>query len=87
MEPGSSLLSGSTFGASWGDDARFGSNGGACTVGVVERRLERARQGEAVRNGAGLARSGRRLRLDVVRRAGGREVAVRLPRGRQLRLT
>lgn len=63
MEPDSSLLSGSTFVASCGDDAGFGSSGGACTVGVVER----ARQGDAVRNRAGLARSGRRLRLDVVR--------------------
>lgn len=67
-EPGSSsLLSGSTFGASCGGGAGFGSHGGACTVGVVERRLERAGQGDAVRNGAGLARSGRRLRLDGVR--------------------
>lgn len=61
-EPGSSLLWGSTFVASGG-----GSNGGACTVGVVERRLERARQGDAVRNGAGLARGGRRPRLGVIR--------------------
>lgn len=64
MEPASSsLLSGSTFGASCGGGAGFGSHGGACTVGVVER----ARQGDAVRNRAGLARRGRRLRLDVVR--------------------
>lgn len=67
MEPDSSLLSGSTFVASCGDDGGFGSNGGACTVGVVEWRLERARQGDAVRNRAGLARSERQLRLDVVR--------------------
>lgn len=67
MEPDSSLLSGSTFVASCGDAAGFGRDGGACTVGVVERRLEQARQGDAVRNRAGLARSGRRLGLDVVR--------------------
>lgn len=65
LEPDSSLLS--TFVASCGGDAGFGSNGGACTVGVVEWRLERARQGDAIRNRAGLARSGRRLRPVVIR--------------------
>lgn len=82
-----SPLSGSTFKASWGDGAGFGRKGGACTVGVVEWQLERARQEDAVRNGAGLARSGRRLRLVVIRWGGGREVAVRLPGRQQLHLT
>lgn len=81
-----SSLSGSTFIASGGDGAGFGRKGGACTVGVVEWRLERARQEDAVRNGAGLARSGRRLRL-VIRVGGGREVTIRLPGRRQLHLT
>lgn len=82
-----SPLSRSTFKASWGDGAGFGRNVGACTVGVVEWRLERARQEDAIRNGAGLARSGRRLRLVVIRWGGGREVAIRLPGRRQLHLT
>lgn len=80
-------LSSSTFIASWGHGARFGRKGGGCTVGVVDWRLERARQEDAVRKRAGLARSGRRLRLAVIRRGGGREVAVRLPGRRQLHLT
>lgn len=79
-------LSGSTFKASCGGGAGFGRKGGACTVGVVEWRLERARQEDAVRKRAGLACSGRRLAL-VVRQGGGREVAVRLPGRRQLHLT
>lgn len=87
-EPDSSLLSWSTFKASRGDGAGFGRKGGTCTVGVVvEWRLERARQEDAVRNRAGLARSGRRLRPAVIGRGGGREVAVRLPGRRQLHLT
>lgn len=80
-------LSSSTFIASWEHGARFGRKGGGCTVGVVDWRLERARQEDAVRKRAGLARSGRRLRLAVIRRGGGREVAVRLPGRRQLHLT
>lgn len=80
-------LSSSTFKASWGDGAGFGRKGGTCTVGVVDWRLERARQEDAVRKRAGLARSGRRLRPAVIRRSGGREVAVRLPGRRQLHLT
>lgn len=83
----SSPLSGSTFIASGGGGAGFGRSGGACTVGVVEWRLERGRQEDAVRDGAGLARSWRRLRLGATGRGRGREVAVRLPGGRQLHLT
>lgn len=51
----------STFHASWGAGAGFRRKGGGRTVGVVGR-LEGAGQEDAVRNGAGLARDGRRLR-------------------------
>lgn len=86
-EPDSSLSSPhseSTFIAS---GAGFGRSGGACTVGVVEWRLEWGRQEDAIRDGTGLARSRRRLRLGPTGCSRGREVAVRLPGSRQLHLT
>ena len=71
----------STFQEAW-----FGGRGRgvACTVGVVDWQLKRARQEDAVRQWAGLAGSWRRPRLPVPR---DREVSVRLPGRRQLGLT
>lgn len=55
---------------------------GSSTVGIGRRQLERAGQKDAVRERAGLARSGRRQGL-----LGRHKVAIGLPRSRELNLT